>query len=207
MLPTLLTVTLAATAVTGAATTATADEPGACVLRAVSSRRLTGAGYEGFAAGHVAHADGGAVAVRCYVTVDGSEVTSTPAGSGSGVATTAGRVSFWAAGTSHVELWGEFWTPAGRSAVRYPTTTQAPPQEAADAAATATDMLDDVVRPVLDAPLCPLLASLAGAYGPVTITSHGDVVVDGDGSYDCPPYDAPGGWPARLPAARVVLGG
>ena len=36
---------------------------------------------------------------------------------------------------------------------------------------------------------CPVLASLAGTYGPVTINGEGDVYIDGEPFWDCPPYN------------------
>ena len=36
---------------------------------------------------------------------------------------------------------------------------------------------------------CPALAAMAGSYGVVTINSQGDIYVDGEPTWDCPPYD------------------
>ncbi len=41
--------------------------------------------------------------------------------------------------------------------------------------------------------LCPQLAAISGHYGPVYIAPDGDVYVNGDLVYDCPPYEI---WPA-----------
>jgi hypothetical protein len=45
------------------------------------------------------------------------------------------------------------------------------------------------VFPPVDPILCPVLASLRGVYGPVTIDPEGDVWVAGEKVWDCPPYD------------------
>ena len=54
---------------------------------------------------------------------------------------------------------------------------------------------------IVDGAVCPVLAALAGTYGgpppvPVIfINSQGDVWVDGEGQYDCPPYGNVFGFP------------
>jgi hypothetical protein len=72
-----------------------------------------------------------------------------------------------------------------------------PPQEIIDTLNlifdTINGVLDDAYS-VVDPVICPVLTSLAGSYGPITIKPDGDVYVPdplvllGGPVYDCPPY-------------------
>ena len=39
-----------------------------------------------------------------------------------------------------------------------------------------------------DSVTCPVMASTAGSYGAVSIDGQGDIYVNGELFYDCPPY-------------------
>lgn len=41
----------------------------------------------------------------------------------------------------------------------------------------------------IDPPICVVLAPLQGTYGPVLVEPEGDVHVNGEVQFDCPPYD------------------
>lgn len=154
---------------------------GDCGFESVQQTDTTGQNYEGVAYGYAVHADGGEVTVRCYVTVNGSEEDSTDPGSGTGVATSAGRVQFAATDTDNVQLCaevtahGETTTNCGDS-----TNTQIPPQEVID--------LINSILVLVDPTICQALAAVAGNYGPIVIDGEGDVYLNGVLWYDCPPY-------------------
>lgn len=109
------------------------------------------------------------VSIRCYVLGDGVETWSTPTASGWGFAAThGGRAPFTGGGTTL--LCAEATTGHG-------TVTRCSPSGSVDAAAMAGD--------VVAVTLCSLPP---GRYGPVTITGDGDVWVNDEPYWDCPPY-------------------
>lgn len=143
--------------------------------------------YSGGAYGYVASpTPGEAVEVQCVIEVNGTPVSSTPTGTGTNFATTAGPISFTAADTDTVEICTRW--KVGDEQENYvcvgSTNTQIPPQEildALDAVFEATGAVDFL--------LCPLLAGLApGVPGVVDIDSEGDVSIAGTPFWDCPPY-------------------
>jgi hypothetical protein len=93
---------------------------------------------------------------------------------------------------------GSTWTAKdGNVGTDCPAATEItlPPQAVIDALNAIFDALNGVLS-LVDPTICPVLASLAGTYGPVVIDSTGDTWVnDGLGLigkvYDCPPYDPP----------------
>jgi hypothetical protein len=78
-----------------------------------------------------------------------------------------------------------YWTDEGCRGV---TTLQAPPQAIIDLINSIMDTINNLPTQVVDPILCPILSSLAGTYGPITIDPTGDVYYGGKVIYDCPPY-------------------
>ena len=160
---------------------------GDCGFNTIAQEQTTGGQdtFTGAAYGYVGSTTGGSVTIRCYVAVDGSEVASTPTGSGTGFATTAGQVTYTASDTQDVDLCAE-WSRDGGAPTTHcneTTTTQIPPQEVIDLTA------------IPDFLLCPILAQLGTALGggiPGVLTidpDTGDVELLGGGFWDCPPYE------------------
>src|SRR5688500_11155395 len=74
----IITAALAAGALALNAPVALADAPVYdCNFNSVQQADATGQNYEGAAWGWAVHPDGGNVTIRCYVTVNGTEVSST----------------------------------------------------------------------------------------------------------------------------------
>ena len=76
------------------------------------------------------------------------------------------------------------------------TELQIPPQAVIDLINTIINTVNGVLTANVDPLICPVLKSLAGNYGPVTVGSDGDVSVNDPLGlvgkvYDCPPYDPP----------------
>ena len=164
-----------------------ADDPTFdCNFNSVQQEASTGQSFEGAAYGYVVHAGDAGATIRCYIAVNGSEVSSTPTGTG----VTAGRLTYSAGDTDVVTFHAEVCTSHGCSTHDYETVRQQiPPQEVIDALNAVIDLLNDNVFSQIDPTLCPLLAGLAGTYGPVTIGADGDVSIDPLGLiWDCPPY-------------------
>ncbi len=137
----------------------------------------TGQNYEGVIYGY--RTDAGSL--RCYITVNGSDVGADVEVNGPGA--NAERISFAAADTDSVQIcWEGSGIPSGCADS---THTQVPPQ-------AVIDLLDSIFAQtaLLDPLICGHLASLAGSYGPITIGSDGDVTLpDPIGLvWDCPPY-------------------
>ncbi len=100
-----------------------------CHLHAAAEPNTTGQNSEGVVTGRATVAAAETVSIRCYIVVNGAVVASTPTGSGTGTATTAGRVGYNAAETDVVELCSEVTTSHGTDhACNAVTTAQAPPQ-------------------------------------------------------------------------------
>lgn len=198
---------LAAGALALNAPAAVADAPTFdCNFNSLHQEDATGQNYEGVAWGYVHHAGGGPVSIRCYITVNGTPASSTPTGTGDTAATTAGRVTFAAGETDNVLLWAEVTTVHGTINQPYPTsTTQIPPQEVIDLLIDIATLIDEQLAPVwdeinnlviqhIDPALCDLLKMFPGTYGTppgpvITINAQGDVFIDGEPFWDCPPYD------------------
>lgn len=157
-----------------------------CNYRAIQQEDATGQNFEGVAWGTAGDRNGGPVSVRCYTAVNGSEVSSTPTGSGIAFAATAGRLTYSAGETDVVTFHAEVCTTRGCFTDNYETERfQIPPQEVIDA-------INAIVIEHIDPALCSILDDLAGTYGPVVINEQGDIYVDGSPEWDCPPYDI---WP------------
>jgi hypothetical protein len=146
--------------------------------------------FTGAAYGYAAFDDQGTHTLRCYVTVDGSEVASTPTGSGSVFVTTQGTVTYTTASTD-VDLCTEIdgvTTSCGDA-----TLTEIPPQAVIDALDSLFATLDSILIPIeeqLDPTICTVLKALApGIPGVVDITADGDTTLAVVGPFwDCPPY-------------------
>ena len=158
-----------------------ADAPTAsCGFDSVQQTDATGQNYEGAAYGYAVHTDG-PISIRCYVTVNGSEEDSTPTGSGTNVATTAGRVQFAATETDDVRLCAEVTAHGTTTTTCDPSTnTQVPPQE-------VIDLINSFLI-LVDPTICDALKAVKGTYGPILIDDQGDVYINGVLWYDCPPY-------------------
>ena len=52
-----------------------------------------------------------------------------------------------------------------------------------------------IVWEIVDPLICPIIAMAAPGAGPVFINSQGDVWIDGEGFFDCPPYGNVFGFP------------
>jgi hypothetical protein len=112
---------------------------GTCKLDSGSSDSVTGgqSQFTGLLSGVVVRDDQGTHSVRCYVSVDGVEASSSPTGTGTVTIGTAGQVSFEAAPDSLVEVCVD---TDGVTLECEPTTrTQAPPQEVDDVATVVED--------------------------------------------------------------------
>jgi hypothetical protein len=154
-----------------------------CSFQSVAQEQATGGVYEGAAAGYVVAGPADTVAVSCVLYVNGTRVATTPTGTGVGAAATAGRLTFAAGDTDVVHL------------CRVVTVNGSTEEICFDHYDPYPWWLLDELWPdptVLDPAVCPVLASLAGEYGPVTVNGQGDVFVAGEPQWDCPPYDI---WP------------
>jgi hypothetical protein len=87
-----------------------------CRVTSLSSSVATGRStYEGVAEGAVAGTPNESVSIRCVVKVNGAVRVATDRGSGSGVATTAGRVTFTASLTDVMQLCAQYTSAHGAS--------------------------------------------------------------------------------------------
>ena len=156
-----------------------------CGFDTVAQETATGGQdtFTGAAYGYVVSpTPGESVSIRCYVSVDGAEVASTPTGSGTQAATTAGQVTYTATDTQDVDLCAE-WTAGSESGSTCfeTTTTQIPPQEVIDLIVLLTSIPDPLI--------CPVFAGLTpGVPGVVDIDAEGDIALAGGDFWDCPPY-------------------
>ena len=177
---------------------AQADDPTFdCNFNSVQQEASTGQSFEGAAYGYIVHAGDASATIRCYIAVNGGEASSTPTGTG----VTAGRLTYSAGDTDVVTFHAEYCTSHGCTTHDYETVRQEiPPQEVWDLLFALAETLDAALAPVFDAitniektvidpAVCPVLAGLAGTYGPVTINAQGDIFIDGEAFWDCPPYD------------------
>ena len=142
---------------------------------------VEGQTHQGIAYGYAVHAEGGDVALRCYVTVNGVAAPSGDTGWGAygfGHAVTYGPISYEAGNGDDVNLCTEVSTAHGRTtSCADMRTVQLPPQEALDALA------DIVAIP------CDLLAEIGRAgfnlLGLVSIDQQGDVYLGTTKLWDC----------------------
>jgi hypothetical protein len=86
-----------------------------CGFDTVSDQTLTGGANEGVAYGYAMRTNGDTafLTIRCYIQVNGVELSSTQKGSGDGVAQTVGRVTFTADEGADVEICAEVETTDG----------------------------------------------------------------------------------------------
>ena len=161
-----------------------------CRFNAVSQATATGQDtWEGVAEGIVVGNPTEAVSIRCVVRVSGVIAAATVPGSGTGVATTADRVTYARTLTQVTQLCAQYTSSHGASETCFATTTtQVPPQEVIDALypvdVAICSVLDDhngfdngVIR------IQPGTADQNGNTG-------GDVYVNGALFWDCPGYEA-----------------
>lgn len=170
---------------------------GGCFLVAGSNNTATNGQNQGFVGGASRTSTG--ATLTCWIQVNGVDAPGTRFSypGSNGVQAGAWQVSYTASNTDTVtECQSVAYddgttTPTTCTAV---TTTQVPPQAVIDSVRTL------IVTAEL--PFCPVLQSLAGNYGPVTITSDGDVYAPDplglgyDPIADCPPLGPGGGLPS-----------
>jgi hypothetical protein len=180
-----------------------------CGFDSVSQVTVTGeTTFTGGAYGYAVFDDSNTHTLRCYITVDGSEVSggSTPTDTGATFLHVQGEVSYSAAEGASVEE----CTEIDGSTVSCSTAdeTQVPPQEVLDAIdtvfavlLTVAETVDGVLAPVyaaldsaeinyLDPIICQVLRAAApGIPGVIDITPEGDTTIAVLGPFwDCPPY-------------------
>jgi hypothetical protein len=150
-----------------------------CGFNSLSSEGVTGGQntFTGGAYGIAVFDDQATHTLRCYVTVDGVEQSSTPTGSGTAVVTSQGQVTYNAAEGASVELCTEIDGHTVLCAAA--TETTIPPDE-----------VNDILAAGIDPIICPVLIALApGVPGVIDISPEGDVVLAGTIPFwDCPPY-------------------
>lgn len=175
---------LAAGALALNAPAALADQPTYdCAMPTVQQDELTGQSHQGVMVVMIAHE--GPVSITCRVVVQGVTQVSVSA-SGQGLAVGARDFSYIAETYELIQLCADY-TSVHHSGTTCVTlgTIQIPPQIMYD----TVDSVLEQVGPILDPPLCEALKLLAPGIGPISINSQGDVYVDGQRRYDCPPYD------------------
>ncbi|HVF04825.1 MAG TPA: hypothetical protein VNA20_08300 [Frankiaceae bacterium] len=188
MLKNLAVSTVAVAALALGTPAATADAPVYdCRLRSVQQDDVTGSAFQGVLTGVIAHADTSTVSIRCRITVNGVTRAQTPVGSGTTVAATHADISFAAGDTDAVQVCADYSSGHGSGTTCVTVgIIQVPLQEVYDA-------VDDVYGWLIwgeGLTLCSVLQDLAGNYaGVLVINSQGDVYLNGEPQYDCPPYD------------------
>lgn len=170
----ILAASVAALALSFTASAAVADEPDAgCGFDSVQNDTGTGQNYEGVVYGYAVHADGGEVALTCYIQVNNVPAPgATVSNSGTGATFVAGPISFEATVNDDVELCtsvtahGSTTTTCGDS-----DSFQIPPQELLDAIDSIFDLIAEATAPldpiICDAlrPIIPVLNTLYPATG------------------------------------------
>jgi hypothetical protein len=160
-----------------------------CGFDAVAQETLTGGEdtFTGAAYGYAVFDDQDTHTLRCYVTVDGVEQSSTPTASGRTLVTTKGPVTYTAGWDTVVALCTEVDDLASCVA-----SDSVPPQKVVDFIAELL-CCDPGPFPPSDSLVCPALSRLApGVPGVVDVNSEGDVTLVGVGPFwDCPPYNPP----------------
>ena len=179
-----------------------------CRFNAVSQATATGQDtWEGAAEGYIVGNTGEAVSIRCVVKVNGAVRAATSWGSGTTVATTADRVTYVRTLTEVTQLCAQYVTAHGPGETCFATTTTTiPPAEFWDAVDLVWETVFGALDPVfdeiteiektyIDPTACEELKKHAGTYGGpppapvIVITAEGDVYIDGDLFWDCPPYE------------------
>ncbi|HVF06936.1 MAG TPA: hypothetical protein VNA20_19015 [Frankiaceae bacterium] len=177
---------------------AQADVPHSnCHLRSVQQDSVTGQSFQGVLVGGIAHADPTEVSIRCWITVNGVLQTGADTGApttangskGTAVAVAQKDVSFTAGDTDVVRICYTYTSAHGNgNGCTTVGIIQVPPQVVYDTIDGALEQ----VWPIIDPPICSVLKQLAGTYGAppvvIVITSEGDIYVNGELVWDCPPY-------------------
>lgn len=133
--------------------------------------------------------------VSCWITVNGVQAPGTRFSySGAGVQAGADHISFATTDGDRIDMCQSVAYADGTTDTQCPVPVDdsLPPQRVIDALNNAFGLLNDALVSFVDPVLCPVLVSLSGTYGPVTIAADGDVYVpDPLGligpAYDCPP--------------------
>lgn len=178
----LATAALAIAALALNAPAALADAPTyECRLRWVRQGGVTGDSFGGVLAGVIVHP--GPVSLRCRVTVNGV-TQGQAAASGDGVAVPAAEVSFTADDYAVVRVCADYTSTdgSGTTCITIGMTQNLPHVDYPPG-------LMALIWRVVDPPICEVLKLLAPGTPPVFVNSQGDVYVDGEPLWDCPPYD------------------
>ena len=166
-----------------------------CGFNVIAEEMVTGGQetYTGVAYGHVTVALAAAetVTIRCYVAVNGAEVSSTATGSGAGAVSTFGQVTFTATDTDDIDLCA-VWSTAFESGTVCVGTrrTQLPPQEVVDLLDDALTAVQNVPDPTGEPLFCTAIPP--GPYPPdIVVDDDGDIYRDGSRVLDCAPFEDP----------------
>lgn len=193
MLKKILTTMLAVSALGVTAPVAQATAPIAFDCRAAvfADAYLTGDDhtFTGFAVGFVVSREPVEnVSIRCYIAVDGGQISSTPPGSGLGAAATAGQVTYTAFDGQDVRVCAD-WTAGADSGTSCFAVNVIPTAIGRDLLEATAAFVDEVlwilgVTPII----CPILQALTpGIPNIVDIDAEGDVTVLATKVIDCPP--------------------
>lgn len=157
-----------------------------CGYEAVAQRRVTGGRetFTGVMYGYAAaDTPGAALSVRCYVVVDGVEAATTPAGTGTTAAATAGQVTFTATETQLVDVCGDWSSGTEGGTVCWSCAcTQIPPQEVLD---VVDSVVGDHLPVPLPAPVCDELPARPPHSQLAYVAASGDVWIAGVHVFDC----------------------
>ncbi|HVF05338.1 MAG TPA: hypothetical protein VNA20_10885 [Frankiaceae bacterium] len=185
-----------AAALAGPATAAGSTHDGRCEFQPFNQNEVTGSGFGGFLYAAVTLRSDDVAAnpvtatVTCSLVVDG-HTAAQRAATGTGAVVVIGY---------DTPPWGDRFevctvvdfadaTPTATECVPWEP-EQIPPQVVVEEVGEALDRISNLVWRLVDPILCPLLASLAPVDGPLVINEQGDVYLDGEPVWDCPPYDA-----------------
>ncbi|HVF06934.1 MAG TPA: hypothetical protein VNA20_19005 [Frankiaceae bacterium] len=179
------TAALAAAALALTAPGALADQPTFdCRLRSVQQDTVTGGTFQGVLTALIVYADG-PVSIRCFVTVNGVP-RAQAAASGDRVAVAAEEVSFAAGDSDVMRLCADY--TSGHGAGTWCASSGWGPFPPDFVYETLDGVLSQV-WPVVDPVVCAALKAIAPGAGTVYVNGQGDVYVDGEPQWDCPPYD------------------
>ena len=149
--------------------------------------------------------------VTCELRVNGVTRAST-SGWGSGVVAFADTLAYTATDGDHVDMcttvdFTSDDTPTLHHCGEL-TASQFPPQEVIDLLDAVFGWLAAGMFTYVDPTVCSVLTTLAPGTPPVTIANGGDVYVDGQLFWDCPPYEfgpSPEPWPPGPPPLPEVV--
>jgi hypothetical protein len=190
-----LAATVAATLSAGSPVAHAAVVRSGCGSASFAQETVTGQDtYTGVAYGYAVFDDQGSHTLRCYITVDGVEQSSTPTQSGSATVATAGQVTYSAAEGATVDLCTEIdgVTVSCGPAMQYQSAPCADDQPEGWPSNCPPYIfpLPPPLGDLIDSIVCPILASLSpGIPGVVDISPEGDVTLPVLGPFwDGPPY-------------------